>query len=692
MRAAARSLLLAWLVAACGDGGPRGGALTLPDGTAVELGADGRLSLSRPDGSPLLTTAAPAARAFTQRVTEQSGFFRFLRQDERTLSFDRLAGHDDAPGALVARYRSAEGLEATVRVTVHVPGVATRVALEVAEGAGASSIALPIVCEEASSFLGFGAQYHVVDHRGEAFPLWVEEQGIGRTGGAVPPPLVGNRHTTYFPVPWYLDARGHGVLVETDARVLVDLCRGDPDRAWLEAETARTVSLLVFHGPTASDALRQLGDHLGRPPAPPAWAHRPWIGVQGGRDAVLAEADALDAAGVPYGALWAQDWSGRRAFGTGNFGVLYRWVDDEELYPDLTGMVEALHERDVRFLAYANPFVVETVADHFPQMRDEGLLVRTPGGEPYLVDSPNGPAALPDLTRPQARAYVQRFLRAMVAEHGIDGWMADFGEWLPTDAVLSDGTDAALAHNRYPTEWHRLSREVMDELRPDGDWAVFSRSGWTGEHGVAQIVWIGDQEVDFSPTDGLPTVVPALLNLGLSGVPFVTHDLGGFSGGPRGKEVFLRWTELAAFTPVMRTHEGLQRDRNWSWDSDEETTAHFRRFARIHEALGETFAALAAEAATSSLPPLRHLCLVFPDDPGSRAVHDQLMLGDGLLIAPVVEEGARGRSVYLPPGVWFHVFTGARHEGGGRVPIDAPIGTPPVLSRDVDRPDLRAIE
>lgn len=223
------------------------------------------------------------------------------------------------------------------------------------------------------------------------------------------------------------------------------------------------------------------------------------------------------------------------------------------------------------------------------------------------------------------------------------------------------------------------------------DYAIFSRSGWLSSQGRAQIVWIGDQEADFDVRDGLPTVVPAMVNLGLSGVPFVTHDISGYSGGPSTEELFQRWTELGAFTPVMRTHEGLQALANWSWDADEATTAHFRRFARIHEALVPEIAAAAEVAAATSLPIVRHLVLSFPDDVAVVGIDDEYMFGDTLLVAPVTEEGATRRDVYLPAGQWFHVFTGESFEGGRTVSVDAPIGTPPVFSLGSDRPELRAL-
>jgi alpha-glucosidase len=270
--------------------------------------------------------------------------------------------------------------------------------------------------------------------------------------------------------------------------------------------------------------------------------------------------------------------------------------------------------------------------------------------------------------------------------------MSDFGEWAPLDAVVSDGSDPLRYHETFPVSWHRQWRTVMDELRPDGDFAVFARSGSTGVHEVAQIYWIGDQECDFEATDGLPTVVPAMLNLGLSGIPFVTHDIAGFSGGPSTKELFMRWTELGAFTPIMRTHEGSDKENNWRWESDEETIAHFRRFARIHVALGEELQVLAELAAQRGTPMVRALMLEFPDDAQTHGISDSFLLGPDLLVAPVVEAGASTREVYLPAGAsWFHVWSGDTFGGGETVTVPAPLGQPPVFSRDVDRPDLRAI-
>jgi alpha-glucosidase len=669
---------------------PAAADYTLNDGTGVAVRADGGFVLSA-DGRTILATSDTASltvKSYNEIVNSLFAMWSFERDGEVSEVLSTFEGSSSGPEGVTINL-SGKTAKARILTSVVRPKEATLVRIEVTGFADAKSIAVPLACDGESSFYGFGEQYNGTDQRGESFPLFVSEQGIGRNG---PPNMVGTKgslHTTYLPMPYFLDARGFGTLVRTSYRTLVDLCASDSRIAWIEVESGNPVELLVFHGSTPKDVIRQLGDEVGRPKAPPAWAYTPWISAQGGRDAVLAQVATLEQNNIQAGAIWSQDWTGKRMNAGGGYGVQYRWTADETLYPDLAGMITDLHTKGYKFLSYANPFVMPNL-DHYATMAAGDMLIKK-NGQPYLHASPAGDASHPDPTNPATGEYVRGELSKMVTNLGMDGWMADFAEWVPLDAEYTDGSDPRAMHNRYPTEWHRMSRETMDKLRPDGDWAVFTRSGWTGEQAVAQIVWAGDQEATWTKEDGLPTVIPALLNLGLSGLPFVTHDIAGFSGGPSTKELYLRWTELGAFTPIMRTHDGNMKDLNWSWDKDAETIDHFRRCTKIHAALAPDFVALAAEAAKTGAPMLRHLMLEFPDDAEARKVSDQFLIGDTLLVAPVLEQGATSRSVYLPQGTWFNVWTGQSQQGGTRVMVDAPIGKPPVFSRDKDRADFRAI-
>lgn len=686
-----RWCLLVVLSVACQPGPPPDRFFRFSNGVRLRVASTGEVALEDGDRALAAIPAGlgPVVRTFDESVRGDLGIFDFRRTDVVEVDLFPLGVPAAAESDQVLIEYAGEHDEVRGTLAIEADGAErTRLRFMLTAGA-ADSIAIPFRCDAGGSFHGFGEQYNGTDQRGEAFQLLVSEQGIGRDGSLRA--LTGDEHTTYFPMPYWVDARGFGVLFETDYRVDVDLCSSDASVAWIEVNSGEPVEWVVFHGPRPLDVVRQLGERLGRPAPLPDWAFGLWVGAQGGRDEVMAEVDSLEAAEIPVAALWVQDWTGVRRNIGGGFGVQYRWEADEDHYPDLASMIDELHARGYRFLGYANPFVDPALPNHFAEMEAMGLLIESEDGGAYRFPAPNIEASHPDLTNPAARAYVRAAFEAMVAL-GMDGWMLDFGEWNPLDAVLSDGSDPRAFHNRFPVEWQRVCREALDAARPDGDYAFFARSGWTGSQGVAQIHWAGDQEASWSLTDGLPTVVPALLNLGLAGQPHVTHDVAGFSGGPSTKELFMRWTELGAFTPIFRTHEGNDRLNNWSWDRDAETTAHFRRFARIHEALAPLFRRLADDAQRSSAPIVRHLMLQFPEDPQTWGLSDEFLLGEALLVAPVTTEGARSRQVYLPAGTWFHVWTGATFEGPATVEVDAPLGQPPVFSLGEDRADLRAIE
>lgn len=659
---------------------PNGAIARVDDAGTIEIEVQGRTVFATAEG------ASFDAHAFLRTADELAGFYRFFRNDERVLPMARFAGSRVAGDALELVYRGDEA-SATVRIGAGPVDASTRITITTRGPDDLASVTVPVRCDADASFLGFGEQYELTNQRGEAFDLWVREQGIGRDGEYFP---KGGRHDTYFPMPYTMDARGFGLVVDTEARVLVDLCAARADVASFDVETTAPIELVILHGPTPADVVRELGDVYGRPTAPESWAWGPWMAIQGGQQAVLDEADALDAAMIPYTALWAQDWIGREHIAGPITDIHYHWIVDTEDYPDLRALTDALHDRGKRFLGYFNPFVLPSF-EHFAPMSDAGLLITAEDGSPWVEPFFKGETSLPDLTLPEARAFVAGFMRTAIETHGLDGWMADFAESVPLGAYFSTGEIGADVHNRYPLLWQTLNHETA-RASLGNDYAIFSRSGWLGSQGTTQFVWLGDQEADDSVEDGLPTVVPAMINLGLSGVPFVTHDIAGYSGGPSTKPLFMRWTELGAFTPVMRTHEGLRALDNWKWNADEETTTHFRRFARVHAALVPELDALAAEAAATSMPLVRHMLLVFPEDPEVVDLDQQYMLGDTLLVAPIVEEEATSREVYLPAGTWYHVFTGDTYTGPMHVQIDAPIGTPPVFSLGVDRPDLRVID
>jgi alpha-glucosidase len=185
-------------------------------------------------------------------------------------------------------------------------------------------------------------------------------------------------------------------------------------------------------------------------------------------------------------------------------------------------------------------------------------------------------------------------------------------------------------------------------------------------------------------------VICAALSSGLVGNAYHHSDIGGYTslfGNTRTPELLMRWAEMAAFTPLMRSHEGNRPGENLQIDQDPEVLAHFARMSRIYRHLAPYLRKLSAEAAATGLPCQRPLFLHHEDDRHTYAIQDAYLYGRDLLVAPVWRAGRTDWTTYLPRGVdWVHVWTGATHPGGAEATVPAPFGRPPVFRR-ADAPE-----
>jgi alpha-glucosidase (family GH31 glycosyl hydrolase) len=295
-------------------------------------------------------------------------------------------------------------------------------------------------------------------------------------------------------------------------------------------------------------------------------------------------------------------------------------------------------------------------------------------------------AAMLDFTNPAARRAWEDTAVAMLCDVGWDGWMQDFGEQIQATSRLADGSSGATAHNRYVAAYHAsTARAVRASGRCDAVW--FARAGCVGDQAHVPAAWPGDQRCDWTAERGIGSIVAAGLSAGLMGVAAWGPDIPGFIDGEDGeaadRELWLRWVQLGALSPVMRTHLGFKSPTPppvgiWS---DQRTVAAFRYWASLHVQLQPYICALADEASRSGIPIMRPMAMEFPDT-ASWTESTQYMLGPSLLVAPVLHKGARTRTVDFPPGTWWDMWTGASIEGGRVREVDAPPERIPLFLRD----------
>jgi alpha-glucosidase len=538
-------------------------------------------------------------------------------------------------------------------------------------------------CDAEDHFAGFGAQAFDVDHRGQTVPAFVTEGGIGRSEnddfvGAWY--LQGQRHSSHAPIPEYLSRRGYVLVAETNRRTSFALCSEDEGAARIEIDLPATVHL--FDGPSPAEAIERATATFGRPRMPPMVAFAPWLDAIFGSDNVRRVAQKLRDEGIPSSVIWTEDWRGGD-WDAENYSLKEEWEVDRTLYPDIEDVADDVHGLGFDFHIYFNPFIYEG-SKAWAETAQNGWLVKDAAGAPYTFTGAKfTTCGLIDLDNPEARAWAVGKMQAGIAL-GADGWMNDFAEWLPMDGVTAAGPSYE-AHNRYPVQWQEVARAAIDGIGDGTDRLFFARSGWLGTPALADVFWAGDQATSFSVDDGLPTIVPQGIGLGIVGISTYGHDIAGYqSAGIPGstKELFFRWTELGAWSPVMRTHHGNQPEKEWSWEKDAETIDHFRRYATLHMSLVPLLAGLAKNASDTGMPIWRGLALHFPEDAAVWRITDQVLLGDGILVAPVVQAGATSREVYFPAGRWFPWNGGAPVEGPARVAVDAPVSEIPVFVRE----------
>lgn len=551
-----------------------------------------------------------------------------------------------------------------------------------AYGSAYNRMSVAFACEPDEHFLGFGGQSFDVDHRGQTVPLWVQEDGIGKAEtdeyGSDAWFVRGRRHSTHTPMPMFVSSRGYGMLLDTPVRSLFAMGSEDPEVMRIEA-WEDVLHLHLFWGPQPSAVLEKMTAHVGRPELPPPFAFAPWLDAIYGSENVRRVAQKLRDEGVPSSVIWTEDWRGG-SFDDVGYTLDEDWNVDRELYPDFELLAQDLHRWGYKFLTYNNTFISKDV-DVYDTAIAAGYCIHNAAGEPYLFQNPKfEQATMLDLTAPGARSWAKR-VYAQGLRLGADGYMADYAEWLPVDAVLYSGLDAMRFHNLYPVEFQRLNRELFDALyAEDGiERLFFVRSAYLGSQPLVSVVWAGDQQTDFSRGDGLPSVIPIGIGLGMTGFPYFGHDISGYLSyqtEPASRELWYRWVTFGALSPVMRTHHGKSAAENWNWERDDASTEHFKRWATLHIRLFPYLYELARRASAVGMPMMRPLALKYPDfEPGWSAT-DQYMLGDRIIVAPVVTQGATARTVALPPGRFFGLLDGQELvvEGDGRhVTVEAPL-------------------
>ncbi|WP_328924583.1 glycosyl hydrolase [Streptomyces sp. NBC_00190] len=363
---------------------------------------------------------------------------------------------------------------------------------------------------------------------------------------------------------------------------------------------------------------------------------------------------------------------------------------DEERFPDLPGLARELGERGVRLVSIVDPAVKTGDAVHASgrAVGAGGAFIRDAAGREVRGEVWPGECVYPDFTDPAVREWWGGLYEERLGQ-GFAGFWHDMNEpvsftpfgdaTLPRSArhaMDGAGGDHRAGHNVYGLGMARAGWEGLVRLRPAERPFLFSRSGWAGMQRYGG-TWSGDVETSW---EGLRASLALVLGLGLCGVPYSGPDVGGFGGSPS-PELYLRWLQLGAYLPLFRTHSAIWAGRREPWEFGPEVEERARDLLAERERLRPYFVTLAHLARRTGAPYVRPLWWGAPEERRLRDCEDAFLLGDALLVAPVLECGADRRAVRLPRGRWYDTVTGEAYEGPGQILLDAPPGRIPVLAR-----------
>lgn len=620
-------------------------------------------------------------------------------------SLDGLVAGERLRYRFVAPHQSTRSFETTVAGWVpDAAGLAEVGAARVVPGsvsrlvAGDATLrirfALPLAPGE--RVVGFGERYDALDQRGTSLDSMVFEQYKNQ----------GRERRTYLPMPFahVVGADGWGFHVRTSRRVWFDVGASTPDRLWVEAETGPegALELALFDGDPRT-VLRAFLDEAGRAEELPEWAFRLWAsGNEWNTQAeVMRQLDLHRDLDIPVGSVVIEAWSDESTFTTFRDaeapvvdGAQPRRLADftfpaEGAWPDPKAMVDELHRRDVRVHLWQIPLVKmrphplgQVKADAEAAIRD-GVLIQEPAPDGSLRPYRNRgwwfPLGLmPDLTDERAAHWWTEKRRYLVEELGIDGFKTDGGEhaW-GRELVYLDGRRGDEKNNLFPVHYAKAYGDLMRRCgKPP---VTFSRAGFTGSqaHGA---FWAGDEN---STWEAFRWSLTAGLTAAASGIVYWGWDFAGFSGEVPSAELYLRSAAAAAFVPIMQYHSEFNHHRTPSRDrtpwniaertGDERVIPAFRAIAKLRERLVPYLAEEARRAIGAGEPLMRPLFFDAPAASEAFTHPYQWMLGDELLVAPVVDEGADAVRAWLPEGEWVDAFRGTRHSGGvieRDVPLD----------------------
>ncbi|HMG72760.1 MAG TPA: TIM-barrel domain-containing protein [Pyrinomonadaceae bacterium] len=542
-------------------------------------------------------------------------------------------------------------------------------------------------------FYGLGEKAARLDKRRSFFVNW----------NADTPGYTEGKDPIYQTIPFYIGLQkgaAYGIFFDNSYRSYFDFGRSSQQRVWFGAEGGE-MNYYFFYGPSIKKILNRYTDLTGHMPMPPMWA----LGNQQSRwsyypdkmvEEVVREYRVRD---LPLDVIHLDiDYmQGYRVF-----------TFDTKRFPDPKGLADNLARQGVKLISIVDPGVkyqppagnAPTIKSAKPELepQDQRYYVFDQGvqqnyfqhrrnGELFIPKVWPGDSVFVDYTLPEARRWWGDLHRAYL-DNGIAGIWNDMNE--PSDFVdqsgknqidvvsFDEGENSTHAKNRnvFALLESRATYEGLERLRPNKRPYLITRAAYAGIQRYSTM-WTGDTN---STWDALALNIPMFTTLGLSGEPFIGSDVGGFIGRGNG-ELLVRAYQISFLAPFCRNHKVIDGYDQEPWRFGKYYEDIIRRYLKLRYQLLPFLYTTLEEAHRSGTPLFRPLVLNYQDDPNTQNLDDEFMIGEDLLVAPIVKPDVTTRLVYLPKGTWYDYWTNKKYTGGTTLRFNAPLETVPMFVR-----------
>ncbi len=517
-------------------------------------------------------------------------------------------------------------------------------------------------------FYGLGDKTGFLDKRHYVYEMWNTDD---------PSPQVDCYRALYKSIPFFLALTGehvYGIFLDNPYKSLFDMGQESEDYYYFGAEGGN-LNYYYIAGESLAEVLKGYTGLTGTCPLPQKWTlgyHQSRWGYTTWKD-VEEIARNMRKRGIPCDSIhfdidYMQDFK------------VFTW-NRERYHGDPDGFLKKLSEQGFKPVVINDPGVKrEAGYPIYEEGVKKGYFARTPEGEVYINAVWPGDAAFPDFGNPDVRKWWGDH-HSFLLEKGVRGiWNdmnepASFNGPLPDDVVFTDEdrpADHRRMHNLYG---HLMAKATYEGLRRlDGRRPfVITRACYAGSQKYATC-WTGDNHSIWAH---LQMAIPQLCNLGMSGMPFAGTDIGGF-GSDTTEELLLRWVQVGCFSPLFRNHSAMGCRQQEPWQFGERAVEIYRKYVKLRYHWIPYLYDLFWEEERTGAPILRPLVFHYENDPAACVCNDEFLFGERILVAPVVQQGAVKRMVYLPAGEWYDYWTGEKVEGENWVIRDAPIDLCPI--------------